>query len=73
MYYHAFIYTYFFIDVSYGNGSYNLEKVLNFSSCREESLNLVEVFEQYLVSCALLGLKNTLKFTTLSENIFVYE
>ena len=45
------------------HGSYNLEKVLNFSGRLSKSLNLVKVLEKYLVS--LLGLKKSLKFTTL--------
>ena len=36
------------------HGSYNLEKVLNFSSHLEKSLNSLEVLEKYLIS--LLGL-----------------
>ena len=46
-------------------------KVLNFRSCLEKSLNSVKVFEKYLIS--LLGLEKSLKFTTLSKNIFVYK
>ena len=45
------------------HSSYNLEKVLNFSSRLEKSLNLVKVLEKYLIS--LLGLEKSLKFTTL--------
>ena len=41
--------------------SYNLEKVLNFSSRLEKSFNLVKVLEKYLIS--LLGLEKSLKFT----------
>ena len=48
----------------YVHGSNNLEKVLNFSSRPEKSLNSVKVLEKYLIS--LLGLENSLKFTTLS-------
>ena len=50
---------------------YNLEKVLNFGSRLEKSLNSVKVLEKYLIS--LLGLEKSLKFTTLSKNIFVHE
>ena len=46
------------------HGSYNLEKVLNFSSRLEKSFSLVKVLEKYLIS--LLGLEKSLKFTTLS-------
>ena len=55
------------IFVSFGffllhiHGSYNFEKVLN----------SVKVLEKYLLS--LLGLEKSLKFTTLSKNIFVHE
>ena len=42
------------------HGSYNLEKVLNFSSRLEKSLNSVKVLEKYLIS--LLGLEKSLKF-----------
>ena len=48
-------------------GSYNLEKVLSFSSRLvrlEKFLNSAKVLEKYLIS--LLGLENSLKFTTLS-------
>ena len=45
------------------HGSYNLEKVLNFSRHHEKSLNLVRVLEKYLTS--LLGLEKYLKFNTL--------
>ena len=51
------------------HGSYNLETVLNFGSHLEKSLNSVEFLEKYLIS--LLGLEKSLKFTTLSKNIFV--
>ena len=47
------------------HGSYNLEKVLNFSSRLEKSLNSVKVLEKYLIS--LLGLEKSLKF----RNLFV--
>ena len=43
------------------HGSYNLEKVLN----------SVKVLEKCLIS--LLGLEKSLKFTTLSKNIFGHE
>ena len=46
------------------HSSYNLEKVLNFSSRLEKSLNLVKVLEKYMIS--LLGLEKSFKFTTLS-------
>ena len=46
------------------HGSYNLEKVLNFSSRLEKSLNSVKVLEKYLIS--LLGLEKSLKFRNLS-------
>ena len=46
------------------HGSYNLEKVLNFTSHLEKSLNSLEVLEKYLIS--LSGLKKSLKFKTLS-------
>ena len=53
-------------------GSYNLEKVLNFSSHLEKSLNSLEVLEKYLIS--LLGLEKSLKFTTLSApDTFFYK
>ena len=46
------------------HGSYNLEKVLNCNTSRlEKSLNSVKVLEKYLIS--LLGLKKSLKYTTL--------
>ena len=45
------------------HGSYNLEKVLNFSSRLEKSLNSVKVLEKYLIS--LLGLEKSLKFGNL--------
>ena len=48
-------------------GSYNLEKVLSFSSRLvrlEKSLNSAKVLEKYLIS--LLGLEKSLKLTTLS-------
>ena len=44
-------------------GSYNLEKVLNFSSRLEKSLISVKVLEKYLIS--LLGLEKSLKFRKL--------
>ena len=47
----------------YTHGSYNLEKVLNFSSRLEKSLNSVKVLEKYLIS--LLGLEKSLKFSNL--------
>ena len=47
------------------HGSYNLEKVLNFSSRLEKSLNSVKVLEKYLIS--LLGLEKSLKF----RNFFI--
>ena len=47
------------------HGSYNLEKVLNFSSRLEKSLNSVKVLEKYLIS--LLGLEKSLKF----RNLFI--
>ena len=47
------------------HGSYNLEKVLNFSSRLEKSLNSVKVLEKYLIS--LLGLEKSLKF----HNLFI--
>ena len=43
--------------------SYNLEKVLNFSSRLEESFNFVNVLKKYLIS--LLGLEKSLKFSNL--------
>ena len=54
----------FFYAFCVAHGSYNLEKVLNFTSDREKSLKSVEVLEKYLIS--LLGLGTSLKFTTLS-------
>ena len=45
------------------HGSYNLEKVLNFSSRLEKPLNSVKVLEKYLIS--LLGLEKSLKFSNL--------
>ena len=45
------------------HGSYNLEKVLN----------SVKVLEKYLISFYILGIEKSLKFTTLSNNIFVHE
>ena len=56
------------VTTHYKHGSYNLEKVLNFSSCLEKSLISVKVLEKYLIS--LLGLEESLKFVTLSENMF---
>ena len=50
------------------HGSYNLETVFNFFS---KVLNSVKILEKYLIS--LLGLEKSLKFTTLSKNIFVHE
>ena len=47
------------------HGSYNLEKVLNFSSRLEKSLNSVKVLEKYLIS--LLGLEKSLKL----RNLFI--
>ena len=50
-------------------GSYNLEKVLSFSSRLvrlEKSLNSAKVLEKYLIS--LLGLEKSLKLTTLSTS-----
>ena len=44
------------------HGSYNLEKVFNFSGYLEKSLNSVKVHEKYLIS--LLGLEKSLKLTT---------
>ena len=49
------------------HGSYNLEKVLNFSSRLEKSLNSVKVLEKYLVSLYYLGLEKSLKF----RNLFI--
>ena len=46
------------------HGSYNLEKVLNFTSRLEKSLNSVQVLEKQLIS--LIGVEKYLKFTTLS-------
>ena len=46
------------------HSSYNLQKVLNFSSRLEKSLNLVKDLEKYLIS--LLGLEKSLKLTALS-------
>ena len=54
----------FFYAFFVAHGSYNLEKVLNFTSRREKSLESVEVLEKYLIS--LLGLGTSLKFTTLT-------
>ena len=51
------------LDLKSPDGSYYLEKVLHFSSRLEKSLNSVKVLEKYLIS--LLGLKKSLKFTTL--------
>ena len=45
------------------HGSYNLEKVLNFSSHLEKSLNSVKILEKYLIS--LFGLEKSLKFSNL--------
>ena len=56
------------VTTHYKRGSYNLENVLNFSSCLEKSLISVKVLEKYLIS--LLGLEESLKFTTLSKNMF---
>ena len=50
-------------SISDVHGSYNLEKVLNFSSRLEKSLNSVKVLEKYLIS--LLGLEKSLKFPNL--------
>ena len=59
------------VTTHYKYGSHNLEKVLNFGSCLEKSLISVKVLEKYFIS--LLGLEKSLKFATLSENIFVHE
>ena len=45
------------------HGSYNLQKVLNFNSRLEKSLNLVKVLEEYLIS--LIGHEKSLKFSNL--------
>ena len=45
------------------HGSYNLEKVLNFTSRLEKSLNSTEVLEKKLIS--LLSLEMSSKFITL--------
>ena len=52
------------------HGSYDHEKVLNFCSCLEKSLNSTKALEKYSIS--LLDLEMSLKFTTLS-NFFLYE
>ena len=39
-------------DFVESHGSYNLEKVLNFNSHLEKSLNLVKVLEKYLITLA---------------------
>ena len=44
-------------------GLKGLEKVLNFSSRLEKSLNSVKVLEKYLIS--LVGLEKSLKFSNL--------
>ena len=44
--------------------TYDHEKVLNFSSCLEKSLNSTKALEKYFIS--LLDLEMSLKFTTLS-------
>ena len=59
------------VTTHYKHGSYNLERVLDFSSCLEKSLILVKVLEKYLISS--LGLEKCSKFATLSGNIFVHE
>ena len=59
------------VTTHYKHGSYNLEKVLNFSSCLEESFIWVKVLEKNLTS--LSGLEKSLKLATLSENIFVLQ
>ena len=61
---HAKVLCCFASSASITHGSYNLEKVLNFSSRLEKSLNSVKVLEKYLIS--LLGLKKSLKFPNLS-------
>ena len=38
------------VTTHYKHGSYNLEKVLDFSSCLEKSLILVKVLEKCLIS-----------------------
>ena len=43
---------------TYIHGPYNLEKVLNFNSHLEKSLNLVKVLEKYLIS--LVGCETSL-------------
>ena len=53
------------LDIT-NHGSYDLEKVLNFSSHLEKSFNLVKVPEKYLIS--LLGLEKLLEFTTMSTS-----
>ena len=49
---------FFFKDMN----SYNLKKVLKFTSRLEKCLYSVKVLEKYLIS--LLGLEKSLKFTT---------
>ena len=45
------------------HGSYNLEKILNFTGRLEKSLDSTKVLEKNLIS--LVGLEMSLKFTTL--------
>ena len=47
----------------YGNG-------LEFLKCLQKSLNSVKILEKFLIS--LVGLEKSLKFTTLSQNIFLH-
>ena len=47
------------------HGSYNLEKVLKFTSRLEKSLSSIKVLEKYLFS--LLGLEKSLKFATFCQ------
>ena len=51
-----------FVQKLFLHGSYNLEKVLSFSSRLEKSLNSVKVLEKYWIS--FLRLEKTLKFNT---------
>ena len=62
------------------HGSHNLEKVLNFSTRLEESLNSFEVLGKYLIS--LLGLEKSFKYATsfseklnyfANENLAIYD
>ena len=62
-------------ECHYNHGSYNLEKVLNFISHLEKSLNLVKVREKYLLSLLLKVLEFLyllVIFVSLFQMVFLY-